>query len=270
MARKPPSAESLKLLYVRSGNKCAFPNCNHPIFNDKGLYIAELCHIKAANIGGSRFDENQTDQQRKHHSNLLFLCHRHHKETDLFSFEELVKIKMDHEANFTELGKELSKEMSRQIINESSHYWNRQSNKTFDLPDLKIERDFNSGIFDLINELDAWIQEIQKYCDICARSDSREILNHDLEEIFTKLKLDYNQIQEIPYYENPFVNRNWEMHNLGNPNLFSHTSLCLNQLKVKITEELSANDPNNKELRKLLKEYRESFEEDYNNSYYYD
>jgi len=29
MARKSPSAEALKLLYVRSGNECAFPNCEH-------------------------------------------------------------------------------------------------------------------------------------------------------------------------------------------------------------------------------------------------
>ena len=79
--RKPPSAETYKLLYVRSGNECAFPGCNHPIFNDDGLYIAQLCHIKAANVGGQRYDENQTDEQRRAPENLLFMCHRHHKET---------------------------------------------------------------------------------------------------------------------------------------------------------------------------------------------
>ncbi|SKB52562.1 hypothetical protein [Malaciobacter marinus] len=60
MARKSPNTEILKLLCVRSGNECAFPNCNHPIFNDNGLYIAQLCHMNAANIGGQRYDENQS------------------------------------------------------------------------------------------------------------------------------------------------------------------------------------------------------------------
>ncbi len=82
---KPPSSETYKILYVRSGNECAFPGCNHPIFNDDGLYIAQLCHIKAANVGGHRYDENQTDEQRRAPENLLFMCHRHHKETDSLS-----------------------------------------------------------------------------------------------------------------------------------------------------------------------------------------
>jgi hypothetical protein len=270
MARKSPSAESLKLLYVRSGNECAFPNCNHPIFNDAGLYVAELCHIKAANIGGPRFDENQTDEDRRSHNNLLFLCHRHHKETDSLCNKELLEIKSVHESIFTEFGKELSREMSEQVIVESHYYWNSQANKTFDLPDLKIARDFNSGIFDLIIELESRIGKIKNYCDLCVNSDSREVLNGDLEKIFVKLKLDFDRVKEIPYYKNPFENRNWEMHNLGNPNLFSHISLCLNQLKVKITEQLTANDPNNLELRKLLTEFRETFEKDFDDSYYFD
>ena len=93
MMRKTPSAYTYKLLYTRSGNVCAYPDCNHPIFNDSGLYVAELCHIKAANKGGARYDETQTDGERSAFENLLFMCHRHHKETDdetHFSFESLV------------------------------------------------------------------------------------------------------------------------------------------------------------------------------------
>jgi len=49
--RKSPSAETYKPIYTWSGNARTFPSCNHPIFNDDGLFIAQLCHIKAANIG---------------------------------------------------------------------------------------------------------------------------------------------------------------------------------------------------------------------------
>lgn len=123
--RKTPSVETYKLLYVRSGNECAFPECTHPIFNDDGLYIAELCHIKAANKGGQRYDENQTDDDRKALENLLFLCHRHHKETDdvkKFTVDTLVKMKQDHESQFTEQGKQLTQKMLQQIENEAEFF----------------------------------------------------------------------------------------------------------------------------------------------------
>ena len=273
MARISPSAESLKLLYVRSGNECAFPDCDHPIFNDDGLYIAQLCHIKAANEGGQRYDENQTNDERRSPDNLLFMCHRHHKETDdenLYSVEKMTEIKTNHETRFTEKGKEASKNMIRQILFESNYFWKKQSTKLFDLSDLKIEREFDKEIFDLFSELEKHIQNIRSYCDLCAESDSSEILHSDLKKLFEKAGLDIEKLNSVPYYENPLENRNWEMHNIGRPNFFSHISLCLNQLKVKTAEELLKNDPENKLLIKLIEDFRKEFEEDYENAYYVD
>ena len=137
--RKQPSAKTYKLLYVRSGNECAFPGCNHPIFNDDGLYIAQLCHIKAANVGGQRYDEKQNDEQRRALKNLLFMCHRHHKETDSFKEEKLLEIKLNHESQFTETGKQLSKEMLEQISKETNYYWSRQKDKVIEFDDLKMK-----------------------------------------------------------------------------------------------------------------------------------
>jgi len=271
MARKSPSAKSLKLLYVRSGNECAYPNCYHPIFNDNGLYISELCHIKAANKGGPRFDLNQTDKERKSNNNLLFLCHRHHKETDNLSIEQITDIKSTHESKYTESGKELSKDMGKQIIQESNRYWDMQLNKTFDdLPELKIERDFNSGIFELFGELESHITWLQDYCDLCAESDNSKNMRADLINLFEKLHLDFSNLDKLAYDENPFISRNWEMHNLGNPNTFAHISLCVNQLKVKTTEELLKLNPDDQRMKEILEEFRKDFDSDYNNSYYID
>lgn len=273
MARKSPQLETLKLLYVRSGNECAFPGCEHPIFNDDGLYIAQLCHITAANEGGERFDKNQTDDERRAFENLLFMCHRHHKETDdvnKYPVEKLKEIKGNHESNFTEKGKEASKEMIRQIQNEANYFWKKQKAKTFDLADLKINRDFDKGLLDLLSELEGHIKTIENYCDLCADSDNTKTLKSDLKLLLNKAELDFASLEKVPYYENPFVNRNWEMHNIGRPNLFSHIALCLNQLKVKIAEELIKSDPKNTELTKLIEEYRLNFEETFNSSYYVD
>lgn len=103
--RLAPTAETLKMLLLRSGNKCAYPGCDDVIFNDKDKLVAECCHIEAALPGGERYNANQTEEDRRSIDNLLFLCHRHHVETDdikIYTVEKLKKIKQDHEDNFRE------------------------------------------------------------------------------------------------------------------------------------------------------------------------
>jgi len=268
--RKQPSAKTYKLLYVRSGNECAFPGCNHPIFNDDGLYIAQLCHIKAANVGGQRYDEKQNDEQRRALENLLFMCHRHHKETDSFKEEKLLEIKLNHESQFTESGKQLSKEMLEQISKETNYYWSRQKDKVFEFDDLKMKTNFNFNESALFNEILDGINLIYNYCETCSQSDSTETLENDLKRLFDIAGLDYSQIKKIPYYENPFISRNWEYHNIGLPNLFSNIIMKLFQLRVKTFETLVKMDPQNKELKIELEQYKKAFEEHYDNSYHVD
>lgn len=101
MSRLSIKKETLRDLAILSKNKCAYPGCDHPILNSAGVYIAELCHIKAAEPGGQRYDAAQTDEQRRSRENLLFLCHAHHKETDneeLFTPTRLAELKRAHEA----------------------------------------------------------------------------------------------------------------------------------------------------------------------------
>lgn len=101
MARLPIRKEALRDLAIRSKNKCAFPGCDHPILNLSGVYVAELCHIEAAEPGGQRFNPTQSDEERRAPENLMFLCHRHHKETndeDLYSVARLREMKRSHEA----------------------------------------------------------------------------------------------------------------------------------------------------------------------------
>lgn len=273
MARKTPSSEVIKLLLVRSGNECAFPECEHPIFNDKGLYIAQLCHIRAVNRGGQRFDETQTSEERCKLENLLFMCYRHHKETDdenEYSVAKLEEIKEAHESKYTENGKAVSKEMIRQVSFESEYYWKQQSIKKFEFPEFKIERVFDKEILDLFIELDEHIEVIRDYCDLCAKTDSSETLNADLKTLLEKSGLDLSMFDKIPYSENPFANRNWEMHNIGRPNFFSHIALCVSQLKVRVVEGLLKKEPQNQKLKDLVESLRQEFESVYDNSYYTD
>ena len=101
MPRLAIRAKDLRDLSIRSKNQCAFPGCCRVLLDENGVYVAELCHIEAAEPGGQRYNPSQSDEERRSPSNLLFLCHEHHKVTDdeqLFPPAKLRDMKLAHEA----------------------------------------------------------------------------------------------------------------------------------------------------------------------------
>lgn len=230
-----------------------------------------MYHIEAFEKGGLCFNIIQTDEERNSIANLLFMCYRHHKETDEvieYPVARLRKIKEDHELKFTEKGKEASSDMIRQILFEINYFWQRQKTKKFEIDDLKIKRDFDLSLNELFDELENHIKTLENYCDTIADSD--DVLERDIQKFIALAKLDYNKVKEISYYENPFSGRNWEIHNIGRPNYFSYLNLCINELKVRVLEELHKCDPENIELKDQLDISRSNFEETYDNTYYVD
>jgi len=103
MSRLTPKTEVIRQLFAFSGNRCAFPGCTHELISEKGTFIGQVCHIEAAEKGGERYNENQTDEERRAFSNLLLMCYRHHRETDdvdEFTVVKLKEIKEAHERQF--------------------------------------------------------------------------------------------------------------------------------------------------------------------------
>jgi hypothetical protein len=95
------SVATIKRLFARTGNSCAFPGCTERLVNDKGNLIAEVCHICADRVGGRRYDPTQSDEERQSHENLVVLCPNHHAEIDsddAYTVDQLHKIKSEHEA----------------------------------------------------------------------------------------------------------------------------------------------------------------------------
>lgn len=273
MARKSPNAETYKLLYAKSGNECAFPDCNHPIFDDESDYVAQLCHIKSAEQGGQRYDFKQTDDERRSYENLMFMCHMHHKKTDnveKYTVEKLLEMKENHERKYTQKGKEATEQMIRQIQIENASFWNNQANRKFEFEDFKISREFDKDIKKLLSELDEHIQTLEDYCEMCANSDENDILESDLKTLMKLANLDYSNIETINYQSNPFKNRNWEMHNIGRQNFFAHIKLYIVQLKVKIFEELVTHHPNDLDLKQDLTKSQSDFDTINTSSYYVD
>ncbi|WP_127127938.1 ATP-binding protein [Pseudoflavitalea rhizosphaerae] len=102
--RLSPTSNTIKKLLLRSGNRCAFPSCQEVIFTDNDELVAECCHIEAALPGGERFNPAHTNEERRSYENLLFLCHKHHVETnnEVYTVEILKEIKHKHESSFQE------------------------------------------------------------------------------------------------------------------------------------------------------------------------
>lgn len=103
--RLEPTKTTIRHLFAYSGNVCAFPGCRHPLIDAHGNFVAEVCHIEAAETGGERFNPAMTNEERRHQDNLLLMCHRHHVETDnvaVWTVEKMREIKADHERQFEE------------------------------------------------------------------------------------------------------------------------------------------------------------------------
>jgi hypothetical protein len=101
-----PSVTTIKRLFALSGNRCAFPGCTHPLFDQKGALIADVCHIAGDKPGAKRYDPSQTDEQRQGFNNLIVLCANHHRVVDsdevTYTRPALRGMKRVHEASATE------------------------------------------------------------------------------------------------------------------------------------------------------------------------
>ncbi len=100
-----------KQLYALSGNECANPLChNKLVYPDDNAKDDQICHIEAASPDGPRYNQNQTDEERRGFDNLILLCHRCHdmidNNPDIYTVELLKKWKQEHEDIYKNTNKE--------------------------------------------------------------------------------------------------------------------------------------------------------------------
>lgn len=99
------SKKDVKILWGKSGNRCAFPVCNVELAKEgstgKNMIIGEMAHIKGENPTSARYDSNMSDKEVDGYENRILLCPTHHtlidNDPDLYTVEKLKEIKTDHE-----------------------------------------------------------------------------------------------------------------------------------------------------------------------------
>lgn len=112
--------KTIKRLFAVSGNRCAFPRCEIPLIDDvSGKVTGKICHIKARNPDGPRYDPNQSDAERSAFENLLLMCPIHHDIIDAdpesYTVARLKEIKTKHESLHAG-GSEPSDDIAEQFI----------------------------------------------------------------------------------------------------------------------------------------------------------
>jgi hypothetical protein len=99
-----PTLPTIKKLFAKSGNRCAFPRCTVRVVESNTI-VADVCHICASSPLGPRYDPQQTETERHAVENLILLCAVHHRvvddEIEQYPAPGLLEMKRAHEASAT-------------------------------------------------------------------------------------------------------------------------------------------------------------------------
>lgn len=241
MARLPVKPLVLRALFAKSGNLCAYPGCTHELVNAKNKFVAEVCHIEAAEPGGERYNPTQNDEQRRAFDNLLILCHKHHIETDEveeYPVERMREIKANHDALHGKKTFKVDESVIFQLESEMLKYWAEveRTNKVDHVaPEFSVEIDPPKSPKELFMALHEVASSLEQFTDMLQEWDYT--LNDEVRAFLGKAGYDLAAYDAVPYYENPFANRAWEIHNLGIPNRFTDLRTLMLQVEVRFLEE---------------------------------
>lgn len=98
--RLQPTLPVRQRLFALSRNVCAFHGCSSSLINESGTFEGQICHIEAALPGGGRFNQSQSNEDRRSFDNLILMCYPHHIKTNneqLYTVSKLREIKTEHE-----------------------------------------------------------------------------------------------------------------------------------------------------------------------------
>lgn len=248
MSRQAIRSEVLRALFARSGNRCAFPGCAAQLVNEKNIFIAQVCHIRAAGLGGQRFDAAQTNDERRDYANLILLCYPHHRETDdvdLYPAAKLLAMKAAHEQALGQKPFQIDESVLHKVVEEMAEYWDRIDvlHRTLHVaPEFAVPILTGASmqqLFDQAKELIEGLWSVHAYL-----VESEEIaLRADAER----------GVQRKP--------RDFEMLYIGMVNLISRLSVTVDHAEIKALEDFVKLHPTDLEARRRLDSKKQTFEQ---------
>lgn len=103
MARRKPIPErTIKALFAKSRNMCAFEGCRRMIVDETtNTVMGEIAHIEGVGKRSARHNPNLPEERLNDIENLILLCHEHHVKVDDkhngYTVSQLREMKQRHE-----------------------------------------------------------------------------------------------------------------------------------------------------------------------------
>ena len=263
MSRLGPKSDVVRALFARSGNRCAFPGCTAPLVNERNQFIAQVCHIEAAEPGGERYTPGQSDEERRGYANLLILCYPHHVETDdvtRYPVQALRQMKALHEQQFERDPFKIDESLLNKIVGEMDQYWSRveELHRNHIVPELAIEINARAKFLDLAAAARSVAQDIQRLQDMLLESD--DALESDVQALLAEVGLQPEVLEQHSDHHRRFQARNWEVLNLGLTNTVSKLGVLLTQMELKYLELFLQINPHDRIARLRLDALKADFE----------
>jgi hypothetical protein len=263
MSRLGPKSDVVRALFARSGNRCAFPGCTSSLVNKQNQFIAQVCHIEAAEPGGERYSPGQSDEERRGYANLLILCYPHHVETDhvtRYPVEVLKQMKALHEQQFERNPFKIDESLLSKIVVEMDQYCSRveELHNSHIVPELAVEINARAKFLDLAAAGWSVVQDIQRLQNMLLESD--DALVSDVKALLAEVGLQPEVLEQHPDHHRRFQVRNWEVLNLGLTNSVSKLVVLLTQMELKHLELFLQINPHDKIARLRLDALKVDFE----------
>ncbi|MCL1802284.1 MAG: hypothetical protein FWG30_01400 [Eubacteriaceae bacterium] len=249
---------------AKSGNKCAYPGCNDIIFNEKNIRVGTLCHIEAQSPAGPRYNPDLTNEEMHGYDNLVFLCRKHHTESDYdlenYSVERLKTWKREHEANFQYDPYVIDGTHVYKTDYDFFAYTEDISNNIHrcEIPeehklDINLEMSF-TDLMENINDnfilMHSIFDQLQK---------DAEDLNNTTVNLLKELGINTEKWDKLPYYNNPLKLWNWSYLNLGLPNIAHRIQLAIQAAQIQYLREFVKTNPTNHEMQDKYLDIMENF-----------
>lgn len=116
-----------------------------------------------------------------------------------------------------------------QVEREMESYWStlRTRQRLHPVPHLAVQIQPGTSGLMIFEDLRSKARDVEDLLEHYRLSDER--IPDELKQFLKELGYDPKRLESVPYYENPFENRNWELHNLGSTN----TLLDLQTLQIR-------------------------------------
>jgi hypothetical protein len=241
VARLSIKHDTLRALFAKSGNVCAFPGCNEEMVTNRQIFVGEICHIEAANPGGPRFNSNSNDEERRSFENLFLMCLKHHRETDdvaAFDTQSLKAVKLQHEALHGQKPFKVNEAFLFRLESEMECYWVAiadANNNAHVIPELAVPVPVGTPASQQFSDIYKALERLTGFLNDLSGKDLS--LNDEIRKHFGSLGYDLTSYDAAPSYSNPFSNRNWDIHFLAINNTLADLFVALKQTEVRFLEE---------------------------------